>query len=120
AMMPGGGALVVLPASGRKRSGVTPLQVLAVTRSAGGGWSTSVVTTFRTETINAAMQQFGAGAALDADGTAAVTYAGPAVSAYVRPAGAARFGRAIPLASLDSDAGRFAVPGVALAGGVLR
>ena len=116
-MVPGGAVLVVLAASDR---GGNALKVLAVTRAAGGGWSTSVVTTNRIALVTHAMQHFGASAALDADGTAAVTYAGRVASVYVRPSGTARWGRAIPLASLDTDAGRFAVPGVALAGEVLR
>jgi hypothetical protein len=66
------------------------------------------------------LQSFGAGGALDADGTAAVGYGAPWVGVFVRPAGSARWGRRITLQTLDSDQGYHSVPGIALAGGQLR
>jgi hypothetical protein len=119
AVLPGGAAVVVLPDAVGSRPHT--FRLLAYTHSAGGGWTRSVV---RTQTFtyrsDLETQNFGAAVALDADGTAVVAYGSPWIEVYVRPAGAARWGRGIPLQAMDSDQGIFAAPGLALASGQLR
>ena len=117
AMLPGGAAVVAVPDAVGGRT----FRLLAYTRAASGGWTRSVVRTQRfTYRRDLETQYLGAAVALDADGTAAVAYGSPWIEVYVRPAGAARWGRGIPLQAMDTDQGIFAAPGLALAGGQLR